>query len=253
MQAKMPEGVLSWALAAVLVVSLALYVLTKFVLLALIVLAAFLALVFLDVAPQKWDKQSIKAAAKEVGVAVGVAVAVWAGLIVFLQTPSPIDTVTSCSMVPVLDRGDLILVQGGEIKAPKIRFSGSFPKIMVRKTSCVKEAGGQQIPWQCTSEVIVGSQSFGFNSSNDIIVFDTPTHGLVVHRAWLALENESSVFFITKGDNNYGLDQEGDMDFVEKSKLHGKVVARLPYVGFLKLFLFGEFTEPPGCNIRIRQ
>ncbi|MEW5955581.1 MAG: S26 family signal peptidase [Candidatus Micrarchaeota archaeon] len=246
------KDLLPWALGAVLVVSLALYVFTKFFLLGVVALASFLALVFIDVAPSKWDRQSVRTAAKEVGVAVAAAVAIWVGLIVFLQTPSPIDAVTSCSMVPVLDRGDLILVQGGEVKAPKIRFSGSFPEVGVRKTPCVKEVGGQSLQWQCTSAVIAGGQSFGFNSSNDVVVFDTPTHGLVVHRAWLAFENESGVFLVTKGDNNDGLDQESDIGFVEKSRLHGKVVARLPYVGLLKLFLFGQFDEPPGCNVRIR-
>jgi len=247
---------LSWGLGAALAASLALYVFTKFFLFAFVSLAAFLALVFIDVAPQKWDKKSIWHAGKEVAIAVGAALAIWVILCVVLQTSSPIDVVTSCSMVPVLERGDLIIVQGGEINAPKVSYSGSMPQMYGQKRACTISRDGAPSSSMCTSAVIVDNQSFGFNSSNDVIVYvaNPSSYGLIVHRAWLALEDgEGKTVFVTKGDNNQVIDYEGGIAFPERSEVHGKVIARIPYVGLLKLFLFGQFEEPPGCKIRVSQ
>ena len=250
------SGLLSWGLGAALVASLALYVFTKFFLFAFAALAAFLALVFIDIAPEKWDKKSLVHAGKEVAIAIGAALAIWVILCLVLQTSSPIDVVTSCSMVPVLERGDLIVVQGGQINAPGVNFSGSLPQMYGRKSPCTIERDGTPSSALCTSAITVNNQSFGFNSSNDVIVYQAnpSSYGLIVHRAWLALHDETGkTFFVTKGDNNQVIDYEGGIQFPERSEVHGKVLARIPYVGLLKLFLFGQFEEPQGCKIRVSQ
>jgi signal peptidase I len=45
-----------------------------------------------------------------------VVIAVWFSLQFFLATKYPLDVVPSCSMLPSLQRGDMLLLQG--IKAP---------------------------------------------------------------------------------------------------------------------------------------
>ncbi|MEM3030575.1 MAG: hypothetical protein QXH27_02460 [Candidatus Micrarchaeia archaeon] len=60
-----------------------------------------------------WGKE-----AKEVVVAVATALALWFGLSLLLGTSSPLDAVVSCSMLPALERGDIVLLHGGEVSAP---------------------------------------------------------------------------------------------------------------------------------------
>jgi len=245
---------LTWALGGVLVASLAAYILTKLTLFAGTSLLSFLALVLVDAAPKKMDKDSLSSTLKETLIAIAVAAAIWVGLCIILQTSSPIDVVPSCSMLPLLERGDLIIIQGGTINAPSIN-TNQFTNLNAQKKQCTIERGGTSIQTMCTSAIIAVNQSFGFNSSNDVIVYEaTPSsYGLIVHRAWLAIEDNEETRYVTKGDNNQIIDYEGGIEFPKRSKVHGKVILRIPYVGLLKLFLFGQFDEPPGCDTRTIQ
>ncbi len=62
----------------------------------------------------------------EIVVAIAIIAALWISLRFILNTNDPIDVVPSCSMLPALQRGDLIVLQGispSEIKAPVINVS----------------------------------------------------------------------------------------------------------------------------------
>ncbi|MGC9205307.1 MAG: hypothetical protein ACP5FN_03480 [Candidatus Micrarchaeia archaeon] len=48
----------------------------------------------------------------DVAIAIGVAIAFWIVLVLVLQTSSPVDAVASCSMLPALQRGNLVLLHG---------------------------------------------------------------------------------------------------------------------------------------------
>jgi signal peptidase I len=48
----------------------------------------------------------------DIGIALGIAIAFWIILVIVLQTSSPIDAVASCSMLPALHRGDLVVLHG---------------------------------------------------------------------------------------------------------------------------------------------
>lgn len=56
-------------------------------------------------------------------VAVFIAVLLWIGASVILNTSTPISAVASCSMLPNLERGDFIVVQGAEVNAYEISMS----------------------------------------------------------------------------------------------------------------------------------
>ncbi len=65
----------------------------------------------------------------EIAAAIIIVVAFWYGLRFFLATSSPIDVVPSCSMLPYLHRGDMILLHGvssaSQLKAPIIDVTSS--------------------------------------------------------------------------------------------------------------------------------
>ncbi len=56
--------------------------------------------------------------------AILVALMVWFGSGFVLQTPTPINAIVSCSMRPAYERGDLVLLAGGPVKAPVYSYAG---------------------------------------------------------------------------------------------------------------------------------
>jgi signal peptidase I len=65
----------------------------------------------------------------EAAAAVIIVLVIWFGLQFALGTGTPLDVVPSCSMLPVLQRGDMILLQGANqntIKAPVADVNSSF-------------------------------------------------------------------------------------------------------------------------------
>ena len=58
-------------------------------------------------------------------IALMVAVAIWFGASFVLNTETPVSGVVSCSMLPNLQRGDFVIVQGAPISAYKLEMTQS--------------------------------------------------------------------------------------------------------------------------------
>src|SRR3989338_8127565 len=54
----------------------------------------------------------------ETGLALLLAVVIWFGAGFVLQTPSPLNAIVSCSMLPHLQRGDMVVLSGDRLSAP---------------------------------------------------------------------------------------------------------------------------------------
>lgn len=113
----------------------------------------------------------------------------------------------------------------------------------------------------CISSVEYHGSAIEENLSNDVIVYQPSKDevyarsGDIIHRALLKLEVDNNTYYITKGDNNPIADMQV-FDYTtgtgnrppSSQQLKGKVVLRVPYVGFFKLFISGMFIEPTGCD-----
>jgi len=119
----------------------------------------------------------------------------WLALRSVLRTEFPLHAVVSESMVPTLQVGDLLVVQG-----------------------VVDASGINAVP-----------------KTGDVIVFRKPTDPseFIVHRAIDKFHGGDQWFFITQGDNNPGPDSWK----VPESDVIGRVVGRVPLLGYLKIFL----------------
>ncbi len=238
------------------------YLITLQPIAAILCIGAFLAYISLDFI--SGAKQKGKNSLLEIIYAIAGAAIAWLILSALLHTQSPLDVVTSCSMNNVLNRGDLVIVQGNDkYVAPIVRYSGESPNIQLTKTNCTMWRRGQgdsQI--SCSANLTLRNSTSVLTipvlrnevSSNDIIVFESSTAGLVIHRAVLAINNSQTgkIAYLTKGDNNPVVDQEAGLDVVLPEKIHGKQIARIPLIGYLRLFLAGQFQEPRGCDLLIK-
>jgi signal peptidase len=73
--------------------------------------------------------------------------------------------------------------------------------------------------------------------SGDIIVFESRQGTIpIVHRVTEIIEENGTLFFITKGDNNPFTDSYYDPG-VPESKIIGTPVCRIPKLGWISLFL----------------
>ncbi len=267
---------------ALLALSLAGYALSQNAFFAVGVFIFLIALFAVDFAQAKSERHGWKQTVYELITALGLAVAAWVLLSFTLQTSTPLNVVTSCSMLPALERGDLIILQGGAIRAPEVNVpfalgnAKSVEKtlespllgknyILVYTTSangtdvvnysfvdCLEKSLDGSVLGRdaCTVAATAGGREIRLNSSNDVIVYDAVPvkYGLIIHRAFARLNATDGVFYLTKGDNNLFADQQFGISLVPESRVRGKVLFRIPLVGYLKLFLFLQFDEPPGCR-----
>lgn len=68
----------------------------------------------------------------------------------------------------------------------------------------------------------------------DIIVFrQLGSNDLIVHRAIQKIVQNGNISFVTKGDGNYGPDPQP----IPASRVIGKVILRIPWVGHVALFM----------------
>ena len=245
-----------------------------------------------------------KKLAIEIGVTLAVALVAWFGLSFALQTSSPLNVVTSCSMLPVLQRGDFIVLQGGGVNA--FEANVSFPlgnaatqsialdarkqgkRYYLHYTTILDYSNGSvsvqasfanysfvdciRVPLSggagsgagndsnagleaCTSGVTVDRIVFEASNSNDVIVYEAqpPEYGLIIHRVLAKLKAPDGVFYLTKGDNNQFADQQLGISVVPESAVKGRVVTRIPLVGYFKLLLFMQFEFPQGCDYTLKR
>ncbi len=101
----------AWALYALLAALIVAYAVLGNQLVGLAALLTIVAIFYYEI------KHSIKTEGTrksviDIGMAVGAALLLWLVLILALRTSAPIDAVSSCSMLPVLQRGDIVVLSG---------------------------------------------------------------------------------------------------------------------------------------------
>ena len=248
-------------------------------------------------------------------IALAVAVFLWYGAGFLLNTETPVSGVVSCSMLPNLQRGDFVFVQGAEVRAYDIEMTSSqaeslngpahitfgnesktipgsiFPycvagmgspmcaEFVKNPSSFVEKKGaftyryercpltfknGTQAYQPCLKSVEFGGVEYLTNHSNDVIIFQPPSYdyysviGDIVHRTFFRVNVDGKYYYITRGDNNPFLDIQaydygsGMMNRpVPEDYLRGKVIGRLPLLGYFKLFISGFFSADPQCETQL--
>lgn len=305
------------------------YVLTKFMLFALLcalsIVGLFVYETYNGVKEGGWKKEL-----EEIAIAVLVGVGVWYGAGFLLHTPSPLDSIVSCSMLPHMDRGDMVVLSGSEINAPLAEVNASeWEQIKERmhtnftcgpctaqgdytpynfslcrngcRSSCLiavdgkpifpnsndslfsynyglctlKSDNGTVINDVCVKSVTIKGRAYPENFSNDVVVYDPLENsvfvGSTIHRALVKVSVEGKPYYLIKGDNNEVLDVQAPSRGIDsgdgrclfftdsrenkpvpQENVKGRVFLKVPYLGYLKLFLWGYLGMPSGCDTVIQ-
>ncbi|MFH2106883.1 MAG: hypothetical protein ABII22_06500 [Candidatus Micrarchaeota archaeon] len=301
-----------YAQIAIILGTLFLFIITKNIFFGIMIVLEIIIFVGLEVR-QGATKHGWKNEIVDTLIAFGVALGFWIFLCIVLQTSSPISAVVSCSMLPNLERGDFVIVQGSQINAEEItmtktefeefskttvlvnngvKLNGSLyancfglsPKgellISVNKTcqdfynnpsnyheqkgpvtiyysSCNLKTAEGSIKAPCVKEYGFKGKKYPINHDGDITVYQPSKEdiyskiGDIVHRTQFIINVEGEKYYVTKGDNNQIFDVQMyayGMGNTPAKTLKGKVLFRIPYLGYLKLFISGLFFEDGQCK-----
>lgn len=248
-------------------------------------------------------------------VALAVAVAIWYGLSFVLNTQTPVSGVVSCSMLPNLQRGDFVIVQGAPVAAynlemtkpevealsgpAQIFFGGnnvtidgslfaycisnqnpqlcrlfvSQPEAFLEKKGpftykyercSIVFSSGSTGSEPCVKSVTYKGTEYLTNFSNDVIVYQPVAGdyfsliGDIVHRTMFRIDAGGETYYLTRGDNNPILDVQAynyttamKNSPVPQKNVRGKVIARIPLLGYFKLFISGYLKEDPQCKTQL--
>ncbi|MEW5996320.1 MAG: hypothetical protein AB1657_01865 [Candidatus Micrarchaeota archaeon] len=296
----------------IIAVTLALYMLTKSGIFGVLVMLEIVGIVALEVR-HGVKKHGWKAELKEIAISLGAILIIWFAAMLVMGTSVPLNAVVSCSMLPNIERGDLVLVQGsgpagydveltpeefallngsatvygpggsatvrGSLYTYCAQFQGeplcrefisgpdSFYETRGPFTfhygTCLRKSRERDyaISTPCLSYVEVRGAPYPINLSHDTIVYGPGRGDLyslagdIIHRLYFRVRVGDSTYYLTKGDNNpimdiqeYSYSREMGNSPPGDSQYKGKVIGRIPYIGYLKLFISGFFSETMNCD-----
>ena len=281
------------------------------ILFALIVI--LVAMEIINIASEK--KQNLKKDLIQIIIAIIIIIVFFIAIKILLHTNNPLNIVPSCSMLPILHRGDLVVISGNikNLKAPIINISSNTYSTFIKNftsnniNECVsynysthsvtqffnqgdsilllqfnttshtysfKSQNNSLIKYNCgirtikyfngtteqvayTTSIEIENKTITTDANNSIIVYKTIPNDsfykmgdtFIVHRIFAILNVSGNYYYLTKGDNNPALDLQYGNYPSNSSLIEGKVIAVIPYLGYLKLVLSNNIEESYGCNL----
>jgi signal peptidase I len=189
------------------------------------------------------------------------ALAIYVILGLLLNTQNPVMIVYSGSMIPTLNRGDVVFLSGGEINAPIVKLNSEVLSIS-SISSIPTKMYSSRIPVSPSQELFAlkfGETILPYTKTGDIVVYASSIAGKdIIHRAIVLIEAPDGKFIFTKGDNsntNATFDQDCfDMEYGRRincfyesalpvSEVKGKVVFVVPLVGCVKIWLMDNLPS----------
>ncbi len=301
----------SYAQIGLLAFFLVLYILTKNSIFGILFAVSLIVTVALEI----WGGTKThgwKHELKDTAITLGGIIVLWFVLTILLNSSVPINAVVSCSMLPNIERGDLILVQGADpigyeveltekelssLQAPESIISagtaGTFvvngsiysycaqhrenicnlfvsnPELFTEKRgpftfnygTCTRHNGNVELITPCVVSVDYAGETYYANMSHDTIVYGPPSGDLysytgdIIHRLFFKIRSSGRTYYLTKGDNNPTFDiQSFDYSVLlgnrapSEEDYKGKILLRIPYLGYPKLFISGFVSETINCG-----
>ncbi len=113
----------------------------------------------------------------------------------------------------------------------------------------------------CVESVSYDGVKYLTDFSNDVVVYQPPRTDLysrvgdIVHRVFFKIDVDGERYYVTRGDNNPVLDIQV-FDYsgmvgnhpVSEENYKGKVIFRVPILGYFKLLISGFWQEDAQCK-----
>ena len=170
-----------------------------------------------------------------------------------LGTTLPLATVVSGSMEPSFYRGDIMVISSTKnLKSEVVTINENIA------TKNITDFLEMEYEKGIVKTIKINNQLIEVNdaveNNNSVVVYKSNLTGKdIIHRVILIIKANDGKFVLTKGDNNktnYIIDQDCiisgnyvvngclNMYPINVESLLGKKRLRIPYIGYLKLFLF---------------
>jgi signal peptidase I len=142
-------------------------------------------------------------------------------------------------------------------------FSEMIGDITFNYDFCTREINKNVLKEPCVKSVTINNKNYEIKNKGDIIVYRPDKNTLfsnvgdIVHRAVIEIEDKGNVYYLTKGDNNNIFDiqfyNNGLFNKpVKKEHVLGKVIFRIPYLGYYKLFITPYLQEDDYCKAALK-
>jgi signal peptidase I len=170
-----------------------------------------------------------------------------------LGTTLPLATVVSGSMEPSFYRGDIMVISSAKkLRSEVVTIDENIA------TKNITDFLEMEYENRKVKSIKINNQIIEVNDAienkNSVVVYRSNLTGKdIIHRVILIIQANDGKFVLTKGDNNetnYIIDQDcvvsgnyivnGCLNIypIKVESLLGKKILRIPYIGYLKLFLF---------------
>lgn len=174
-----------------------------------------------------------------------------------LGTSLPLATVVSGSMEPYFYRGDIIVLSSAKnLKSEIIDINQEIHNKNIRDYLDIESKLNKFGKYEAY-QIIINGQTIkvedAIKNNNSVVVFKSNLTGKdIIHRVILIINTNDGKYVLTKGDNsetNYLIDQDCQISgnyivngcihvtAIPKENLKGKKIFKIPYIGYLKLFL----------------
>ncbi len=200
-------------------------------------------------------KEWIKREGKDWAISIAVAVVIYFVILpAILNTSSPLIVVSSCSEEPYLDIGNVLAIQGTQVKNVKA------PTIDLQSNEINYSFNAQK------ETLTINGKDLKKNESNEIVVYySNPGGSQIIHRALAKIKTQNQQYLLTWGDANPIPDQLTQKKMKGKRRLclqnnpgacistpiNNKMLVgkklgwRVPLLGHVKLFFCDIF---PVCE-----
>jgi len=142
-------------------------------------------------------------------------------------------------------------------------FSEAHGPLIFNYGHCKLNYDGTEYDSPCVVSVSVGDTLVHMTIHREIIAYRPKNTdvfhmiGDISHRVQFGLKSKETgkLYYVTKGDNNQIFDVQmfdyathAGNSLVNESQVKGKVIFRIPYIGYYKLFLSGMFGDVSQCH-----
>ncbi|MCS7122536.1 MAG: hypothetical protein NZ908_01100 [Candidatus Micrarchaeota archaeon] len=141
-----------------------------------------------------------------------------------------------------------------EFRREPSEFVEIYGDLRIFYDRCYRDNGTSRVEEICAMGFAVGDKKYVVDPDNGDAIVYSPNrgdsfypYGFIIHRAQFRMCNNDNCVYFTKGDNNNIFDFQFENAPFNSSRIIGKPVLRIPYLGYVRIFLGGTPIDTKEC------